>query len=183
MMLAHPSDETLIAYLADTLERSDRVALEAHVGSCESCGHTVLHLSRNDFLAAELAGVESPGRAGDPVTAGRRPWQRVSAGRWFGSLRVLMPVAFAAGLLLAVAVRTWMLPGGADVQVRGVTISAQRSVSQPRAVLRSAPTPGAAATGAVSRGTLVRVSAERDGWCFVSGAGDRSGWLECGALR
>lgn len=181
MTREHPADEALIAYLADMDVGAESECVEAHLRQCERCVHTVLHLSDNTVLMSELGLQGGRPDASCPAVNGGEA-RRAAAWR-FGSLYTLMPTAFAAGLLLAVAVRTWTSFGTPHVQVRGVDNSVQRTVAVTVAVMRSAPTPGAEVVETVPRETVVRVSAEIDGWCLVNRPPDRFGWLECASLR
>ena len=97
--MTHPDDGTLIRYLDDECEDSERSEVQRHLADCPACG------GRFAALRARAAMVSAALRAADPVTARRR-----TARRW--GVRAAAAAVIVLGIAGTVTpVRAWIVQG------------------------------------------------------------------------
>jgi len=187
MSAAHPSDELLLAYIASPSSSAEYDWVDAHLRGCDRCLHLLMNISRRHDLLEELHPPEDAAhgqssRAARGALSGRSAVLNRSVRNPL-RLPLLIPAAFAAGLLLAVAARTWVLPRPDSVQMRGVPPRGEMSVRVLQAVMREAPARSAELRGTLEQGAIVRVEDQQSGWCLVTLEDGRTGWLECDTLQ
>ena len=126
----HPSADTLGAYLDDDLTRSDRVDLEAHLGTCELCQRSLADLKpfREELLQTPrreyTPGTSSWSSASaTPESGGALGFLRDKLGflAWFKQPLILAGTAAAAALIVAIGIIVVRSPstlGVADIGSR-----------------------------------------------------------------
>jgi len=182
-----PNDESLLAWL--TSAPTATVAIDTHLAACDPCTQRVQELQRVRGALPEMETMV-PARIREQATAWARPqpampslWERLSAALRYP---VLMPAAFATGMLLYVVAQQLPDPSG-------LPVAGSRSVQQPGAVTRQVIAAEASVYAEASRradiverltrGAVVEISSEERGWYRVTLADGREGWIEQSSLQ
>lgn len=193
---ACPSDEVLLAYLTKILESDAAQHVDAHVDVCDVCLGALWaaqqRLSRDAEMAEpvpaavlqRLAAVP-PQRAampaGDPTSAS--PMRRVRRLPVPPPLRVLLPLALAASVMLVIASQPWWNQSPQRPVTRAVPMSQQLRVSAHQAPVRLQPHLQAEVIATLSRGDVVEVGGEDREWYRVVLPDGGQGWVEQQAFR
>ncbi len=189
-----PTSEAVLAHLISAPATAN--AIDAHIDGCDHCARLLQRLQHTLGLMAEMpttvpaplrervAAMSAPTATRPQLAASRASlWERLAAALRYP---VLMPAAFATGMLLYVIAQ--QLP-----PAPGLPAAASRSVSQPGPVTRrvtvaeawvySEPSSRAQVVAKLSRGNAVDISTEERGWCRVALADGRQGWIEGRSLQ
>ncbi|MBI3783233.1 MAG: SH3 domain-containing protein [Deltaproteobacteria bacterium] len=195
-----PSEELLVAYLMGALNAVEGDQLDDHVDKCDACLDALLsarqRLSRNAEMAERLPddllrrmAAATPQRAaasaGDRAAPSRATWRvrRLPIPR---SVRLLAPLALAAGALLVVgSSQSWWsrTPSQPQPLMRSVPVSPQLRVTAREALVRAQPQLHAAVIGTLNRGEVVSVGSEEREWYRVALPNGGQGWVEQGAFH
>lgn len=189
-----PTSEALLEHLTCAPAAANEI--DAHVDSCDHCARVLQRLQHTLGLMADMrAAVPVPLRehvAGGASPAAPKPqpaatwasrWERLAAALRYP---VLMPAAFATGMLLYVIAQ--QLP-----PAPGLPAAGSRAVSQPGSVTRrvtvaeawvyAEPSARTQVVAKLARGNAVEISTQERGWCRVTLADGREGWLEERSLQ
>lgn len=192
----HPADESLVAYLAATLEQPESETVAAHLRSCDRCVDLLVVVQQRLALESAIS-AKVPSqvllRAGRPLVVetllpeARKPGLGERLREWVGSLieiRVLAPASFAVGVLLMIGIQGTLLDSTPQPhQGRGIDIVHPATIKAPVATLRSEPRPSATSLGNVERGAVVTVHNEQGNWILISLASGTQGWVERQAVE
>lgn len=199
---AHPSDETLTAYLwPGTLTGPERAVIEHHLTVCDHCVALVEVAHARLAIAAEIPYAVPPQlqqRVMDalvPPAPEVRPARVVQEARnWLDSIRdgvlaltrlpILVPTGFAVGVaLMLVGNQNAFNQVPAGPLTRAVSKAQALRVTAPQAVVRAQPNARAESIATLSRGQVVRVDREDREWYGFILPGGAEGWVERGAFE
>ncbi len=186
-----PSPERLLAVLhASTTD----AAIDIHLRECDPCTHLLQRFQRAMAMATEMSVAVPPSLRQQAIAwaepqpaAAPRPkeqsswWERVRAGLRYP---VLMPAAFAAGMLLyVVALQVPLMPGvPAGSRSAAQPVATRRVIASEARVFAEANA-RAQLVERLARGSVVEISFEERGWYRVTLADGRQGWIEQHALQ
>lgn len=186
-----PSPERLLAVLNAS---APDAATDLHLRECDPCTHLLQRFQRTLAMTAEMR-VAVPSSLQEQAVAWARPraaaprlgelrswWERLRAGLRYP---VLMPAAFATGMLLYVLAQQIPLMPGVPAGSRS---AARPAVATRRVVASEARVFAEASAHAqlverLARGSVVEISFEERGWYRVTLADGRQGWIEQHALQ
>jgi anti-sigma factor RsiW len=183
-----PPTEALLRYLVSPHETEIDAAVDAHVRQCDACVGSLAALVRQaqlDDPAAVPAAVVARAATAAQRTDRQEPLELHDALRptpvWL-RLPVLMPMAFAAGILLFVGTQQlqgmFAVPGERwrAVQARPTARPVARRVLTTDTLLRMAAQPTADIVTELRRGTALDIIAEQSDWLQVALPDGRHGW-------
>lgn len=178
-----PPTETLLSYLAPPRETERDQTIDAHVRQCDLCVGRLAALARQDPLddpavvPAAVVARAAPAAPPDRHAPPKRHDAVHHTPVWL-RLPVLMPLAFAAGVLVFVGTQqlqeTFAGPGERWRAVQ--TRPAARRVLTTDTPLRMAAQPDAGIVTELRHGTTLDIIAEQSDWLQVALPDGRRGW-------
>ena len=190
MTIECPGPEQLVAYLTDDLSERDRHTLEHHLLECDGCTAAVTVMHQRWRMADRVAVVVPAALAEHvagvtPTPATLRSSRRWSAWRerWqtWARLPILMPTAFATGMLLMLAIQNLPWPSSQPL-TRNVALEETLRLHQPARVY-AAPDTHATVVTTLAANTRVDVRDQYRTWYRVVLPDGHDGWVEQAAFE
>lgn len=196
-------EESLILYLMEGLPMAERLALDAHLRTCDACVSSLTTVHRRigvlnsvavpvpgDVMERASHGLESAmrreGAAARSKPGVKESWRAALGVRLAELLRppMLVPAGVALGALIMVTVQESGIFAPPPTELsRSVNREQQLRVTAPLAVVRRAPDRQSEIVMTVDRGTLLRVDVEERHWYRVVLPGEKEGWIEDSAFE
>lgn len=175
MVPPHPDEESMLAYLERRLGRDADLVIEQHLDVCDLCLATLrvsyarLTLANDDGHLAWPATPAIPSQPHHSPALRRFSWTRIPR---------LAPLSFAAGLVLALALRPWLATPENLIGLRSAQPLPTMHRVQHAAWIYRQPNQASAILATIQAGQSVSIVSGEGDWLQVTLPNGDDGWVE-----